>query len=315
MADTEAAEETARALVALPAEWTVMHHVRWPDRSGAAVDHVVVGPGGVFVIDSSTARRATASACAVAADVLAIGASLDRSIVHPVLCHDGNHGEVAVRDVVVCSPDEIVPLLLSLERVIDADELGSTQAFVASAMAPGDGAPQRTSVVTGSAASRRDRSAGSTGRLGLFLLITAATVAATPWAAAKVEDARVGEPPPTPTVGEVVRVVGTTTRPPLELTAEEVAGGGHQYVVQVTVRNDGGRPFDMEDLGTSIELDNLHQAVPVAGTQVELAGVQLEPGQERVLTYRFAVPSGRGIAYVETTVGERRGERARWQTP
>lgn len=314
MADTEAAEETARALVALPTEWTVMHHVQWPGRTGADVDHVVVGPGGVFVIDSSPARRAAASACAVAADVLAIGASLNRDIVHPVLCHGGNHSEVAVRDVVVCSPHEIVPLLLSLDRVLDADELGSTQAFVASAMSPGDGAPQRTSVVAGAASSRRDRSAGSTGRLGLFLLITAATVAATPWAAAKVEDARVGGPPPTPTVGEVVRIAGTTTRPPLELTAETVAGG-RQYVVQLTVRNDGDRPFAMDSLGASLELDNLQEADAVAGTQIELVGLQLEAGKERVVTYRYTVPSGRNAAFFETSVGDGRADRAHWQVP
>jgi hypothetical protein len=312
MADTDAAEQTARALVALPADWTVLHHVRWPGRSGATVDHVVVGPGGVFVIESSPALKSAASACAVAADVLAIGASLDRGMVHPVLCFAGEQAEVDVRDVVVCSPEEIVPLLLSLDRVLDPDELGSAQAFVASAMTPGDWSPSRMSVV-GAASARRDRSAGSTGRLGLFLLITAATVAATPWAAARVEDARAGDPPPTPTMGEVVHVVGTTTRPPLELTAEEVAGAGRRYVVQLTVRNDGDDPFDMAGLEAGLELDNLHQADPVTGAQVELAGVQLEPGKERVLTYRFTVSPDRSVAFFETTVGDKRAERARWQ--
>ncbi len=312
MADIDAAEQTARALVALPADWTVLHHVRWPGRSGATVDHVVVGPGGVFVIDSSPALKSSASACAVAADVLAIGASLDRRLVHPVLCFAGEGAEVDVRDVVVCSPEEIVPLLLSLERVLDPDELGSAQAFVASAMTPGDWSPSRTSSVLGAASSRRDRRAGSTGRLGLFLLITAATMAAAPWAAARVEDARVGDPPAPPTLGEVVWVAGTTARPPLELTAEEVEGG-RRYVVQLTVRNDGDRPFDMAGLGTSLDLDNLHQADVVTGTRVELAGVQLEAGMERVLTYRFTVPPARSAAFFEASVGDRRTDRARWQ--
>lgn len=50
-ADGEAA--TAQALDALPKDqWTVFHDVRWPGRKLANVDHVVVGPGGVFVIDS-----------------------------------------------------------------------------------------------------------------------------------------------------------------------------------------------------------------------------------------------------------------------
>lgn len=314
MADTEAAEETARALVALPAEWTVLHHVRWPGRSGATVDHVVVGPGGVFVIDSSPARKSSATGCATAADVLAIGASLDRGMVHPVLCHAGEQAEVSVRDVAVCSPEEIVPLLLSLPRVLDADELGSAQAVVASAMTPGDWSPQRTSVVAGAASSRRDRGAGSMGRLGLTLLIMAAIVSALPWVAAKVEDARAGDPPPTPAIGEAVWVAGTTTRPPLELTAEEVdGGGGRRYVVQLTVRNDGDRPFDMDSLGTSLELDDLQQADTVTGTEVELAGVQLEPGRERALTYRFSVSSTRNVAFFEAAVGDKRADRTRWQ--
>jgi urease beta subunit len=302
MADAEAAEETARALVALPSEWTVLHHVRWPGRSGAAVDHVVVGPGGVFVIGSSPARKAAATACATAADVLAVGASLDREMVHAVLCHSGDQPEVNVRDVAVCSPEEIVPLLLSLERVLEPDELGSAQAFVASVMKP-----------AAAASSRRDRSAGSMGRLGLILLITAAAVSALPWAAAKVEDARAGKPPPTPTIGEVVWVAGTTTRPPLELTAEELDGGGRRYVVQLTVRNDGDRPFDMGSLGTGLELDNLQQAEPVTRTEVELAGVRLEPGKERIVTYRFTVSSDRSAAFFAATVGDKRADRARWR--
>lgn len=312
MADVEAVEETARALVALPSEWTVLHHVRWPGRSGARVDHVVVGPGGVFVIDSSPAAKAAATACAAAADVLAIGASLDRAMVHPVLCHAGDQAEVNVRGVVVCSPEEIVPLLLSLERVFGPDELGSAQAFVASAMTPGDWAPQRTAAAA-AASSRRDRSAGSMGRLGLVLLIAAAVVSALPWAAAKVEDARAGEPPPTPTIGEAVWVAGTTSRPPLELTAEHVDDGAGRYVVRLTVRNDGHRPLDMDSLGTSLELDNLQDADTVTHTQVELAGVQLEPGKERNVTYRFTVPPDRSAAFFETVVGDNRTDRARWQ--
>lgn len=315
MAEAEAAEATARALVALPAEWTVMHHVQWPGRTGADVDHVVVGPGGVFVIDSSPARKAAAHACATAADVLAVGASLDRRMVHPVLCHGGDQAEVSVRDVVVCSPEELVPLLLSLERVLDADELGSAQAFVASAMTPGDWSSHGTPVLAGATSSRRDRSAGSTGRLGLFLLITAATVAATPWAAARVEDARAGKPPPTPSLGEAVWIAGTTTRPPLELTAEKVAGGGRQFVVQLTVRNDGGRPFAMHSLGAGLELDNLLQAGAAPGSQVKLVGVQLEPGKERIVTYRYTLPAGRSAAFFETNVGDGRADRAHWQVP
>lgn len=52
--DAEAdAEAVARVLATLdPAEWTVYRDVRWPTREFASIDHVVVGPKGVFVIDS-----------------------------------------------------------------------------------------------------------------------------------------------------------------------------------------------------------------------------------------------------------------------
>jgi hypothetical protein len=49
----EGEQATADALKLLPRDaWTVFHDVRWPGRRYANVDHVVVGPPGVFVIDS-----------------------------------------------------------------------------------------------------------------------------------------------------------------------------------------------------------------------------------------------------------------------
>ena len=49
-ADGEAA--TAEVLAALPPGWVALHDVGWPGRRLANVDHVLIGPGGVFVIDS-----------------------------------------------------------------------------------------------------------------------------------------------------------------------------------------------------------------------------------------------------------------------
>ena len=43
----------AEALEALPRErWRVLHDVPWPGRPRDVVAHVVVGPAGVFVIDT-----------------------------------------------------------------------------------------------------------------------------------------------------------------------------------------------------------------------------------------------------------------------
>ena len=42
----------ARALEAMPEGWVVLHDLAWPGRQRANLDHVVVGPGGVFVVDA-----------------------------------------------------------------------------------------------------------------------------------------------------------------------------------------------------------------------------------------------------------------------
>lgn len=44
--------EVARALDALPEGWIALHDLAWPGRTRANIDHVVVGPGGVFVVDA-----------------------------------------------------------------------------------------------------------------------------------------------------------------------------------------------------------------------------------------------------------------------
>ena len=51
----EGQRRTAAALAELPADtWTVVHDLRWPGHKFATIDHVVIGPPGVFVIDSQT---------------------------------------------------------------------------------------------------------------------------------------------------------------------------------------------------------------------------------------------------------------------
>lgn len=130
-ADGEAA--TAEALALLPGEsWTVLHDLRWPGRKHANIDHVVVGPPGVFVIDTKNWTgdvavhdgvlrqngRARATAVAGAADaaaaVHAVLPGLARSAVFPVLCFvsaeplSGRSG-----DVLVCSTANVVELLAS----------------------------------------------------------------------------------------------------------------------------------------------------------------------------------------------------------
>ena len=124
-------EATARALAALPQEqWDRFHDVRWPGRKFANVDHVAVGPGGIFVIDSKNwsgrvdvrdsvlrqngyQREATvASAAEAAIAVSLVVPDLTQQLAVPVLCfvrEDPIQGWA--RDVMVCSTSNITAML------------------------------------------------------------------------------------------------------------------------------------------------------------------------------------------------------------
>ncbi|SDS35105.1 Nuclease-related domain-containing protein [Nocardioides scoriae] len=123
--------ETGAALTELPAaEWTVLHDVVWPGRRRANLDHVVVGPGGVFVIDSKlwsgtvTCRggmlrqgsrrrdRAVSGAVAQADSVRGLLRDLDPRAVVPVLCLARQGGiEGRAGEVLVTAPANVVRVL------------------------------------------------------------------------------------------------------------------------------------------------------------------------------------------------------------
>jgi hypothetical protein len=130
-ADGEVA--TALALLALPADrWTVLHDLRWPGRRFANIDHLVVGPPGVFVIDSKnwsgrlTVRdnvlrqngyrreHAVAGAAEAARAIAKLTSALSPDSIHPVLCFVRDE-EVSGRagDVLLCSTGNVVRLLES----------------------------------------------------------------------------------------------------------------------------------------------------------------------------------------------------------
>lgn len=98
----------ATALEALPAAyWSQMHRVCWPGRPDMPIDHVIVGPSGIYVIwyltsepDRSDARRDRggprsqdlgAAACAEYTDVISgLLPPRYRDRVRPVLCLGGD---------------------------------------------------------------------------------------------------------------------------------------------------------------------------------------------------------------------------------
>lgn len=133
----QAEEATAHALGSLPAgAWAVIQDV-WPERALANVDHLVVGPQGVFVIESKDwAGRVTVeggilrqdgaslssvvSAAAAAAEAVARWvADEHRDHVRAVICLKGNEGPIALVDgVLVCSTTTLVTLLTTRPTVL-----------------------------------------------------------------------------------------------------------------------------------------------------------------------------------------------------
>ena len=127
-ADGEAA--TAQVLRTLPAGWVVLHDLRWPGRRFANIDHVVIGPPGVFVVDSKNwsgrievrhdvlrqdGRQREKAVAGAADSALALAEQLtriDASRVYPVLCFVQDEPLTGwARDVMVCSTQNLVAML------------------------------------------------------------------------------------------------------------------------------------------------------------------------------------------------------------
>lgn len=119
------------------AGWTLFHDVRWPGRARANIDHVAVGPQGVFVIDTKNwsgkihivsdvlyagGWRREREVAAAAEAGLAVTQLLGGAAATPVLCFVGAEplGGWA-RDVMVSSLEELPARLLSQPPVLTPD--------------------------------------------------------------------------------------------------------------------------------------------------------------------------------------------------
>lgn len=131
-----------KLLATLPPEWTVLHDVRWPGRQRANIDHIVIGPTGVFIIDSKNWSGATAlrggvlrqngydRTKAVTAVIEATNAvrsvvpSLAPQAFVPVLCFVGNTPiSGSIGEVVVCNTENLLGLLTSRPHFLSAEWL------------------------------------------------------------------------------------------------------------------------------------------------------------------------------------------------
>jgi hypothetical protein len=127
---------TAEMLARLGPEWVVLHDHRWPGRRFANIDHIVVGPGGIFIIDSKNwsgdirvlngalrqngrSREKYVASAADAALAVAELAPAYASLARPVLCFTGGqHVSGWVRDVMICSTSNLLDMLNSRGPVL-----------------------------------------------------------------------------------------------------------------------------------------------------------------------------------------------------
>jgi hypothetical protein len=141
--DRRAEDATAHALASLPdGAWAVIHDVAW-------LDHVAVGPHGVFVIgsqdwpgrvtvedgvlhrDGYVLTSAVEDTTTAAAAVAALLPAEHRDHVRGVICVRGSDGPIAlVGDVLVCTTTTLVTLLTMRPAVLAADSVHAVASVV-----------------------------------------------------------------------------------------------------------------------------------------------------------------------------------------
>ncbi len=252
-------ESTARVLGALSADgWRIFHDVRWPGRAQANIDHIVVGPSGVFVVDTQSwggdievksgalrqdGKRRARHVIASAAAAMAIGEllpGLSPKKIHPVICfarQEPIYGWSG--DTMICSTENITTFLTSSPRALDEAEMTDiAEALSVSLQAAGARLPPPAATYAGDAplASATREPARRTKRLPRAPLPRPVRIVAVVGALAVAAvlafqldlPARIGElgasaahrvVAPTKPIGTTVSVPGLATRPALKVTA------------------------------------------------------------------------------------------------
>jgi hypothetical protein len=130
----------ARALAELSEGWVVLHDLAWPGRQRANLDHVVVGPGGVFVVDAKNwsgrvevreqvlrqngRQREDAVVSAAEAAIALQGIVPPPAYCMGVLCFVRDEPLTGwARDVMVCSTNNLTTMLLSRPPVLGAEDV------------------------------------------------------------------------------------------------------------------------------------------------------------------------------------------------
>lgn len=136
----EGEAQTASVLSSLPRDWAAIHDVRWPGRRFANIDHIVLGPPGIFVVDSKNwsgrvvidgptlrqngrSRESAVPTCADSALALAEVLGPFARHVSPVLCFVRDEPLTGwVREVMVCSTANVAQILLTRPSVMEPEQ-------------------------------------------------------------------------------------------------------------------------------------------------------------------------------------------------
>jgi hypothetical protein len=245
---------TAEALDELTARgWTTFHDVRWPGRQRANIDHIAVGPPGVFVIDSKNwsgdvrvvdgvlwqdGRRREREVAAAAEAAIAVTGLLQGLAATPVLCFVVDEPlEGWAGDVLVCSPHNLASRLTALPPMLGPASTGRANKILEGRLTPaGRATSQRRRVDRTELAhrptTRRSRTRRRTSRASLrrtkvttlirgLVLAVAVAVGATvllPKLAAHTPEL-LGLRPVRAELGQSVDLHGSSARPTMGLTA------------------------------------------------------------------------------------------------
>lgn len=224
--------EVARVLEALPPGWIVLHDLAWPGRPRANMDHVVIGPGGVFVVDAKNwsgtievqdhvlkqngrQREQTVSSAAECA--IALQRTLPVShLCRSVLCFVGDNTLSGwARDVMVCSSSNLVTMLLSRPDVLGPDEVERCAAAVRRLPTQRSAAATRA---TSSTAKRKRRPIAKVvvALTFLALLGSGSLVSAAGWVGQQMTEVIAGtvQPEPTPSPQDVEKRKGRSRDSP-----------------------------------------------------------------------------------------------------
>jgi hypothetical protein len=123
----------------IPHGWYVLHDVHWPGRPKANLDHVLVGPGGIIVVDAKnwtgevrvssgvlwqgrySRTQSVEGALAQCAAVASVLAPPHRRLVRPLICMAAQPDLFGVTssDVAVAGVDRVVAAVTALPAVLD----------------------------------------------------------------------------------------------------------------------------------------------------------------------------------------------------